>query len=250
MATDLVESMSKSAPDVLERAAATLRRGKVVAIPHRCALRGRRPLQPAPSPQASSKTRAAGRPLAPHPAPRHDDGGELASGVEQSLFCWLAALAGPLISSSRQRQGAAEVTTAPAAWRCATQLNIANKLIAILNQPLISTSANISRHPTLPTAIDVFGMMDGRVDLVLDGGIAPRGPGAPPSITEPGCGVNKIGRRGTRNLRLPATLVKYLLILLGSGPVACPLPCRQRHRRPLCPRFPLGTWRSTSAAPS
>lgn len=46
----------------------------------------------------------------------------------------------------------------------------ANALLERLNQPLISTSANISGKPTCTTGIDVFGSMDGRVDLVLDGG--------------------------------------------------------------------------------
>jgi L-threonylcarbamoyladenylate synthase len=48
---------------------------------------------------------------------------------------------------------------------------VADELIARLNQPLIATSANISGHPTCRSGIDVFGMMDGRVDLVLDGGM-------------------------------------------------------------------------------
>jgi L-threonylcarbamoyladenylate synthase len=62
---------------------------------------------------------------------------------------------------------------------------VANQLIALLNQPLISTSANISGHPTCHSGIDVFGMMDGRVDLVLDGGIC-AGQGATTiDITEP-----------------------------------------------------------------
>jgi L-threonylcarbamoyladenylate synthase len=47
---------------------------------------------------------------------------------------------------------------------------VADALIARLNQPLIATSANISGHPTCRSGIEVFGMMDGRVDLVLDGG--------------------------------------------------------------------------------
>jgi len=47
---------------------------------------------------------------------------------------------------------------------------VADALIARLNQPLIATSANISGHPTCRTGIEVFGMMDGSVDLVLDGG--------------------------------------------------------------------------------
>ncbi|HUJ50462.1 MAG TPA: Sua5/YciO/YrdC/YwlC family protein, partial [Bryobacteraceae bacterium] len=46
-----------------------------------------------------------------------------------------------------------------------------------LDQPLIATSANISGQPTCRSGIEVFGMMDGRVDLVLDAGTF-SGPGA------------------------------------------------------------------------
>jgi L-threonylcarbamoyladenylate synthase len=47
---------------------------------------------------------------------------------------------------------------------------VADALISRLNQPLVATSANISGHPTCRSGIEVFGLMDGRVDLVLDGG--------------------------------------------------------------------------------
>jgi L-threonylcarbamoyladenylate synthase len=70
---------------------------------------------------------------------------------------------------------------------------VANDLIAHLNQPLISTSANISGQPTCRSGIDVFGVMDGRVDLVLDGGTC-TGPGATTvDITEPEWKVIKEG---------------------------------------------------------
>ena len=62
---------------------------------------------------------------------------------------------------------------------------MASQLIDLLNQPLIATSANISGQPTCRSGIEVFGMMDGRVDLVLDGGTC-AGPGATTvDITEP-----------------------------------------------------------------
>lgn len=48
---------------------------------------------------------------------------------------------------------------------------VADQLIARLNLPLIATSANISGMPTCRSGIEVFGVMDGRVDLVLDGGL-------------------------------------------------------------------------------
>jgi L-threonylcarbamoyladenylate synthase len=62
---------------------------------------------------------------------------------------------------------------------------IARDLITIMNQPLVGTSANISGHPTCRSGIEVFGMMDGRVDLVIDGGVC-AGIGATTiDITEP-----------------------------------------------------------------
>src|ERR1700730_4103200 len=47
---------------------------------------------------------------------------------------------------------------------------VANALLERLAQPLIATSANLSGQPTCTSGIEVFGVMDGRVDLVLDGG--------------------------------------------------------------------------------
>jgi L-threonylcarbamoyladenylate synthase len=62
---------------------------------------------------------------------------------------------------------------------------VANALIAKLGHPLISTSANLSGQPTCRSGIDVFGTMDGRVDMVLDGGLC-SGPGATTvDVTEP-----------------------------------------------------------------
>ncbi len=47
---------------------------------------------------------------------------------------------------------------------------VAAGLLERVGRPLIGTSANISGSPTCRCGIDVFGTMDGRVDLVLDGG--------------------------------------------------------------------------------
>jgi L-threonylcarbamoyladenylate synthase len=58
-------------------------------------------------------------------------------------------------------------------------------LIDRLGHPIVATSANISGSPTCRSGIEVFGMMDGRLDLVLDGGLC-NGPGATTvDITEP-----------------------------------------------------------------
>lgn len=61
----------------------------------------------------------------------------------------------------------------------------AQMLIERINQPLIATSANLSGQPTCASGIEVFGTMDGRVDLVLDGGISPGLGATTVDITEP-----------------------------------------------------------------
>ncbi|HUP05112.1 MAG TPA: L-threonylcarbamoyladenylate synthase, partial [Bryobacteraceae bacterium] len=62
---------------------------------------------------------------------------------------------------------------------------VTSQLLAMINQPLIATSANISGSPTCRSGIEVFGAMDGRVDLVVDGG-ACAGVGATTvDVTEP-----------------------------------------------------------------
>ena len=66
-----------------------------------------------------------------------------------------------------------------------TPSKLANALLDWLQQPLISTSANISGKPTCRSGIEVFGVMDGRVDLVLDGGQCNGGGATTIDITEP-----------------------------------------------------------------
>jgi L-threonylcarbamoyladenylate synthase len=61
----------------------------------------------------------------------------------------------------------------------------ASELVNLLGAPLISTSANISGHPTCRSGIEVFGMMDGRVDLVIDGGVCGGAGATTVDITEP-----------------------------------------------------------------
>jgi len=78
---------------------------------------------------------------------------------------------------------------------------VANALLEKLGQPLIATSANISGQPTCRTGIEVFGTMDGRVDLVLDGGPC-SGPGNTTiDITEPDWKVIREGAISEKNIR-------------------------------------------------
>ena len=62
---------------------------------------------------------------------------------------------------------------------------VANALLERLEQPLICTSANISGKPTCRSGIEVFGTMDGRLDLVLDGGLCVGRGATTVDVTEP-----------------------------------------------------------------
>jgi L-threonylcarbamoyladenylate synthase len=70
---------------------------------------------------------------------------------------------------------------------------VANAILERLNQPLISTSANISGSPTCASGIEVFGAMDGRLDLVLDGGLTTGCGATTVDVTEPYWRVIKEG---------------------------------------------------------
>lgn len=71
--------------------------------------------------------------------------------------------------------------------------SVAQALLDWLDQPLIATSANISGQPTCRSGIEVFGTMDGRVDLVLDGGTCSSLGATTVDITEPYWKVIKQG---------------------------------------------------------
>lgn len=70
---------------------------------------------------------------------------------------------------------------------------LANAIVERVGHALISTSANMSGQPTCTSGIDLFATMDGRIDLVIDGGLCV-GPGATTvDITEPYWRVIKEG---------------------------------------------------------
>ena len=66
-------------------------------------------------------------------------------------------------------------------------------LLERLQQPLVATSANISGQPTCRSGIEVFGKMDGRLDLVLDGGLCAGEGSTTVDITEPAWKLIKKG---------------------------------------------------------
>jgi L-threonylcarbamoyladenylate synthase len=71
--------------------------------------------------------------------------------------------------------------------------NALNAIIEKTGHALIATSANISGEPTLCTGIELFASMDGRIDLVLDGGACAGQGSTTVDITEPYWRVIKEG---------------------------------------------------------
>ena len=190
MATDLVEiNPDEPQPEVLERAAAAVRRGKVVAIPTDALYT----LVADPFNLGAVAQVFQAKDREPHRSLPILVGDlmmaeELASELSNRFFILARRFwPGPLtiiVPASARVPLKLTGNTGRLALR-QSRSKVANQLIAMLNQPLISTSANISGRPTCRSGIDVFGMMDGRVDLVIDGG-ACNGAGATTvDITEP-----------------------------------------------------------------
>jgi L-threonylcarbamoyladenylate synthase len=198
MATDLVEiNPEEPQPEVLERAAAAVRRGKVVAIPSDALYTlVADPFNLRAVTQAfKAKGRALQRSL---PILVRDIimAEELAGELNNRFFLLARRFwPGPLtiiVPASAKIPLKVTGNTGRMALR-QSRSKILSCLIEVLNGPLISTSANISGHPTCRSGIEAFGMMDGRVDLVIDGG-ACTGQGATTvDITEPRWKVIKAG---------------------------------------------------------
>jgi len=190
MATDLVEiNADDPQPEALEKAAAAVRRGRVVAIPSDALYT--LVADPFNLRAVTQVFKAKGR--EPHrslPILVRDMmmAEELAGELNKRFFILARRFwPGPLtiiVPASAKIPLKVTGNTGRMALR-QSQSTVAQKLIEMLNEPLISTSANISGHPTCRSGIDVFGTMDGRVDLVLDGGICSGQGATTVDITEP-----------------------------------------------------------------
>ena len=190
MATDLVVvDPEQPQPEAIERAAAAIRRGRVVAIPTDAlyALVA----DPFNLRAVAGVFRAKGReinrslPLLVADAMAAED---LASELNNRFFILARRFwPGPLtiiVPASARVPLKVTGNTGRLAVR-QPRGKVANALISAMNHPLISTSANISGSPTCRSGIQVFGTMDGRLDLVLDGGACSGAGATTVDITEP-----------------------------------------------------------------
>jgi len=62
---------------------------------------------------------------------------------------------------------------------------VPQKLLELIGRPVIATSANQSGQPACRSGIEVFGTMDGRVDLILDAGATAASAATTVDVTEP-----------------------------------------------------------------
>ena len=190
MATDLIEiDPEQPAPEAIERAAAAVRRGKVVAIPTDALYTliadpfNLRAVQQVFKAKGRQINRAL--PLLVSDVMMVED---LARELSSRFFLLARRFwPGPLtIIVPAASKVPLKVTgnTGRLAVR-QSRSAVANAVIERLGHPLISTSANMSGHPTCTRGIEVFGTMDGRGALVLDGGVC-SGPGSSTvDVTEP-----------------------------------------------------------------
>ena len=198
MATDLIEiDAEQPDPEAIARAAATLRKGDVVAIPTDALYT----LVADPfNLRAVSRVFAAkGRDFR-RALPLLISDSLMAEDLARELSTRFFLLArrfwpGPLtiiVPAAPKVPLRVTGNTGRLALR-QSRSAVANALVAQLNQPLISTSANISGQPTCRSGIDVFGAMDGRVDMVLDGGLCSGAGATTVDVTEPNWRLVKAG---------------------------------------------------------
>ena len=190
MATDLIEiNQEKPAPEALARAGAALRRGAVVAIPTDALYT----LVADPFNlhavqrvfQAKGRETQRSLPILVSDLLMAE---ELATELNSRFYLLARRFwPGPLtliVPASARIPLKVTGNTGRLAMR-QPKSAVAAGLLEWLGQPLIATSANLSGQPTCKAGIDVFVAMDGRIDLVLDGGACTGGGATTVDVTEP-----------------------------------------------------------------
>ncbi len=190
MATDLIQvDPEQPSAEVIERVAATIRQGKVVALPTDAlyalvadplnlnavtkvfAAKGREPQRSLPLVIADLLMAE-----------------ELAAELSARFYLLARRFwPGPLtliVPASARVPLKVTGNTGRLAMR-QSKAKMLNLLLDLLQQPLICTSANISGLPTCRSGIEVFGTMDGRVELVVDGGLCIGDGATTVDVTEP-----------------------------------------------------------------
>ena len=205
MATDLIEINPETpSPQAIERAVAAIRLGRVVAIPTDALYSV--VADPFNLHAVGLVFRAKGREIH-RSLPLLVSDMLMAEDLSKEVsdrFCCLARRfwPGPLtiiVPASAKVPLKVTGNTGRVALRQSRSKVVAD-LLEGLQQPLIATSANISGQPTCRSGIEVFGMMDGRIDLVLDGGLCAGLGSTTVDITEPAWKLIREGAVGEKEI--------------------------------------------------
>jgi L-threonylcarbamoyladenylate synthase len=212
VATDLLEIDPQSpAPEAINRAVNEINRGRIVGVPTDAlyvlvadplnlhavgrvfASKGREPIRSLPL--AISDMLMA-----------EDLGRELSSRFYLLARCFWPGPLTMIVPAAAKVPLKVTGNTGRLALRHA-KAPVLNAIIEKTGHALIATSANISGSPTIATGIDLFAAMDGRVDLVLDGGACSGIGPTTVDITEPYWRVIKEGAISEKEIaeRLQAT---------------------------------------------
>lgn len=158
---------------VIEKAAEVIRSGGLVAIPTETVygLAGSALLEDSARKIYAAKGRPSDNPLIVHLAKPED--AEL-YGETTELYYRLAErfMPGPLTVILKKKDNIPDTVTAggsTAAFRCPAH-PVAHRLIEVSGHPIAAPSANSSGFPSPTNALHVKADMDGKIDMILDGG--------------------------------------------------------------------------------
>ena len=164
---------SRADEEVIERAAAVIRRGGLVAIPTETVygLAGSALLEDSAKKIYAAKGRPSDNPLIVHIA-YPADAGRIAYPDEVYTALAVRFMPGPLTVVLPKRDCIPDTVTAggdTVAVRCPSN-PVAHRLIEVSGHPIAAPSANRSGIPSPTRAEHVLADMDGRIDMILDGG--------------------------------------------------------------------------------
>ena len=174
MTTEFLTITGTPADDeIIGRAAVVIKSGGLVAIPTETVygLAGSALLEDSARKIYAAKGRPADNPLIVHLAKPED--AEL-YGETTPLYYRLAErfMPGPLTIILKKKDNIPDTVTAggaTAAFRCPSH-PIAHRLIEVSGHPIAAPSANSSGFPSPTNALHVKADMDGKIDMILDGG--------------------------------------------------------------------------------
>jgi L-threonylcarbamoyladenylate synthase len=232
---------SQPDPAVIEEAAAAIRDGKLVAFPTETVYGlGAHALdESAVQKIFDAKERPATDPLIVHIAHVGQVTQCAASFPAAARKLALAFWAGPLTLILPKKPSIPDLVTAglPNVALRAPSHRVARALMEMAGVPIAAPSANRFSRPSPTTAAHVTDDLDGRIDLVLDGG--PTDIGLESTIVDFSVDPPVLRRPGGITLEQVQSLVPEVIVQSGDGDAAVPQVAPGQMTRHYAPKAPL-----------